>query len=52
MNSSFPIVQLENVLIAVSSPYIIALRRLSGNFEFNSERELIWERHSTEAKIC
>jgi hypothetical protein len=48
---SYPIIPLENMLIAVSNPYIIALGRLSGKLEFKSERELLRKRHNKEAEI-
>jgi hypothetical protein len=46
-----PIVPLENMLITVSNPYIIALGRLSGKNEFNSEREIVRMRHNEESEI-
>lgn len=46
-----PILPLENMLITVSKPYIIALGRLSGNREFITERELVRNRHNRESEI-
>ncbi|SMD42421.1 Restriction endonuclease [Aquiflexum balticum DSM 16537] len=48
---NYPIIPFENMLIAVSNPYIIALGRLSGVSEFKSERELLRYRHNKEAEI-
>ena len=46
-----PIIPLENMLITVSNPYIIALGRLSGKSEFKLEREILRRRHNKEAEI-
>jgi len=45
------IVALDNMIIAVSSPYIIALGRLCGENEFKNERELLRERHNKESLV-
>lgn len=50
-NLNYPIIPLENMLITVSNPYIIALGRLSGEHEFKSERELLRKRHNRESEI-
>lgn len=41
----------ENMVVALTKPYIIALGRLSGLNEFKSERELIRFRHNQEAEF-
>jgi hypothetical protein len=42
---------LENMVIAISAPYIIALGRLCGRTEFKSERELLRTRHNKESEL-
>ncbi|MCL3779514.1 hypothetical protein EMN47_03835 [Prolixibacteraceae bacterium JC049] len=44
----FPI---ENMVIAICKPYIIALGRPGGYYEFKIEKEIVRERHNNEAKI-
>jgi hypothetical protein len=42
---------LENMLILLSNPYIIALGRLSGINEFKIEREFLRNRHNRESQL-
>lgn len=42
---------LENMILAVSSPYIIAIGRLCGIYEFRVERESIRNRHNRESQL-
>lgn len=42
---------LENMLVSVSKPYIIALGRLCGIHTFRTEREIIRERHNRESEL-
>lgn len=46
-----PIVVLENMVVAIIDPYIIALGRLGGIQEFKSERELLRRRHNNESQF-
>src|SRR5436190_20068351 len=53
-NSSFlglNILTLENMLVLVTKPYIIALGRLCGIYEFKTEREFLRIRHNDESRI-
>jgi hypothetical protein len=45
------ILPLENMLILVSKPYIIALGRLCGINEFKTEREFLRARHNDESRL-
>lgn len=47
----YPILPLENMLIALAKPYVIAIGRLSGFSEFKTEREVVRNRHNKEAEI-
>ncbi|KXX66714.1 restriction endonuclease [Flammeovirga sp. SJP92] len=49
--ANYPIIPLENMLITVSYPFVIALGRQSGKQEFNTEREIIRNRHNRESEI-
>ncbi len=42
---------IENMIIAVANPYIIAIGRLAGIHKFRIERELLRKRHNREAEI-
>ncbi|MBO9595464.1 MAG: restriction endonuclease [Niabella sp.] len=42
---------LENMILAVSSPYIIAIGRLCGIYEFRVERENTRNRHNRESQL-
>ena len=45
------LIPLENMVILVESPYVIALGRLSGLGEFKIEREILRERHNRESEL-
>ena len=45
------LIPLENMIIAVANPYIIALGRLSGINEFKIEREILRKRHNKESEL-
>lgn len=47
----FEVILLENMMVSVSSPYIIALGRLCGHDEFKTEKEVIRGRHNEESRI-
>ncbi len=42
---------LENMILSVSSPYLIALGRLTGEYKFKVEKEKIRQRHNKEAEF-
>jgi len=44
-------IPLENMIVSFSSPYIIALGRLTGEFRFKEEREKVKKRHNKEAEL-
>ncbi len=48
---NFTVIPLENMIVTVVSPYIIALGRLSGLHEFKAEREVVRQRHNRESEI-
>lgn len=48
---TFPIIALENMIVTVVSPYIVALGRLSGLPEFKAEREIVRQRHNRESAL-
>ena len=47
----YNIIPLENMLITVVENYIIALGRLTGQYEFKQEREQIRQRHNIESQL-
>jgi len=47
----FKTVLLENMMLAVSAPYIVALGRLCGYDEFNAEKEIVRQRHNEESRV-
>jgi hypothetical protein len=42
---------LENMILSVSSPYLIALGRLTGEYKFKVEKEKIRQRHNKESEF-
>jgi len=44
-------VPLENMIVSVSSPYIIALGKLTGEFRYKAEREKVKKRHNKESEL-
>lgn len=42
---------LENMILSVSSPYLIALGRLTGEYKFRVDKEKIRQRHNKESEI-
>lgn len=42
---------MENMIVGMANPYIVALGRLSGLDEFRKERELVRERHNRESAV-
>lgn len=50
-SEGFQILPLENMLISVSKPYIIALGRLCGIHRFKNERESLRIRHNRESHL-
>lgn len=42
---------LENMILSVSSPYLIALGRLTGEYKFKIEKEKIRQRHNKESEF-
>jgi hypothetical protein len=50
-SKSFRILPLENMMISVAKPYIIALGRLCGIYKFKTERESLRIRHNIESKL-
>lgn len=44
-------VPLENMIVSFSSPYIIALGRLTGEFRYKEEREKVKKRHNKESEL-
>jgi hypothetical protein len=50
-STELDILPLENMLLFVSKPYIIALGRLCGINEFKTERELLRLRHNVESRL-
>jgi len=47
----FEMILLENMMISISSPYVVALGRLCGYDDFKAEREAIRKRHNEESKV-
>ncbi|GAO29927.1 restriction endonuclease [Geofilum rubicundum] len=44
-------VPLENMIVSVSIPYIIALGRLTGEYKYKAEREKVKKRHNKESEL-
>jgi len=44
-------IPLENMILSVSNPYLIALGRLTGEYKFRVEREKIRQRHNKESEF-
>ncbi|WP_421830425.1 hypothetical protein [Larkinella sp.] len=51
MKHKFSVIPLENMVIAVKNPYIIALGRLCGIEEYKIEREHLRNRHNKESQL-
>jgi len=47
----YTVIPLENMIVTVVSPYIVALGRLSGLHEFKAEREIVRQRHNRESTV-
>jgi hypothetical protein len=50
-SEGFRIFPLENMIVSVSKPYIIALGRLCGIHKFKTERESLRNRHNRESEL-
>ena len=47
----YPVIPMENMLVAVMEDYVIALGRICGFDEYKKERELIRQRHNRESEL-
>lgn len=48
---STPVLVMENMMVAVATPFVVALGRFGGIGEFKAERELVRLRHNMESEI-
>lgn len=51
LNEKNAIIPLENMIVSVSSPYVVALGKLVGHFRYFEEREKIKKRHNKESEF-
>jgi hypothetical protein len=49
--NEYSVIPMENMIVTVVRPYVLALGRLGGNSEFRTERELVRQRHNKESAI-
>jgi hypothetical protein len=47
----FQTIPMENMIVSVARPYIVAIGRLSGLYEFKAEKEIVRQRHNQESAL-